>query len=232
MVPNLFKTSVLASGLLLGCATIVQAQLPACNSPDPEYDMQVDFPALPATMLYKVDLTTNQLMIKATQLSGVGWLGVGFSPAGHMEDSHAVVGQPFGPGYAMEYALNGETPSTVVPSNAAGASAMSVSTTTGRTVLKFTYPLGVGPVPVYPNYPTHVLMASGGNNPVLAFHQSMGVQDVIFTQCARPASGRIGEKPKSKKDKKEKKHKKDKKKTTTTTVPTTASAAPEASSRK
>ena len=79
---------------LLGCAATLVAAQPACNSPDPSYDMMATFPSPNVAMYYTVDTEANVIRIKADWLGGNGYLSVAFSRDGEMENSAAIIAQP------------------------------------------------------------------------------------------------------------------------------------------
>lgn len=66
---RMLSTLVGAAALMSG---IANAQLPACNAPDANYDMAVQFPRPNVYMMYKVDTANNCLKVKAVLTNGNG----------------------------------------------------------------------------------------------------------------------------------------------------------------
>ena len=151
-----------------------------CGSSDPAYTGEIRVAAPNVQILYKVE--GAYIRLRATLLSGAGWLGVGFSPSGGMVGANAVICQTSPAISAAEYSLGGYKGNMIQPVQGL-AQQITCSAANGYTVLDFLYPIGQGPAPINLGAPVNLVVATGGTNGQLSYHSERVAIACTFQSC-------------------------------------------------
>jgi len=124
-----------------------------------------------------------------------GWLGVGFSTAGSMVGSEAVIGWIDSGGVAnvQLYALGGKTAAAVTPVSGVALSDTSLQVVGGVMTMQFKRPLATPAVPLSASSKMQVFMCAWGNSAQLSGHAGRAVFQTDLTGSA--AGGAAGPLP-------------------------------------